>query len=771
MEGRLVFTRRRQLAWLLATLATPLPEAARARDASGPGGSEAAQRDAALRLMRAADTTPSWFTSANWDNRNYQPWTDYLVGRIDDEEFGRVCAAPSDYCLRDVWNLRRERPARVDWAANVPFNWSGIHALALRFFRTGDDLYLRKWLAVVGDFADWSLGDSGRSGHPLERGVPAALLDAALAWGGIFTAWAICAKALRPAPAQGASPYAPAAREAAAAEFQRVPAADALRIVDGFARGQGAWLARHYAKPIYVPNQRMFGLEALACAAAFFPGVEGVGAWRSTLHEALADMATRYRLPDGGQLEQSFNYAQGQIEACERVAKLPFDPAPDWRSEAEATANGWWRLAGALAAPDGTLPQLGNAAWGRFGRQARPPRFEATSLAFPYSGLYAMRSAWTTDSPYLFFFHRRAARGHSMAGTNSVQVAAFGRQLLSAGGSALYGGPAAGRRDVVAYLSETSSWKTCTVLVDGRSQAEGTLEGLATAADGRPDVTRAPTQALRALWHASDDFDLAEAEHREGYRGTIGDATASLVADVSHLRRVVFVRSLQWWVIVDVLRTTGTHEYNQVWKLSPPANGMKVPGFTADQVELRPRERVIETVDGGAGAVNLRLQHFGMLDLSYSRHFGTGAFGWFASGPMVAPVPACDVHVQWRGGGPQVLVTLLVPFRGREVPVESAQDGSSPGRASAAIVGRNGARLSIRAQSDVGDLALGRLRERAEVAVLLEQPGSPERGLVVGGGSGFRFSGDKRTRIEAPAGLRWLAGPGGGLIPTYEAAR
>lgn len=181
MDGHVVSTRRRHLAWLLAALAAPLPDTARPREAPARGTAEAAQRDAALRMMRAADTTPSWFTSSNWDNRNYQPWTDYLVGRIGEEEFGRVCAAPSDYCLRDVWNLRRERPARVDWAASAPFNWSGIHALALRFFRTGEELYLRKWLAVVGDFADWSLADSGRPGHPLERGVPAALLDAAIA--------------------------------------------------------------------------------------------------------------------------------------------------------------------------------------------------------------------------------------------------------------------------------------------------------------------------------------------------------------------------------------------------------------------------------------------------------------------------------------------------------------------------------------------------------------------------------------------------------------
>src|SRR5688572_29990639 len=76
-------------------------------------------RDEAIRLMRLSDLTPPWFTSANWGNGQYRPWTDYIVGRLSEAEFFNVCAQTSDYCLRDVWNLKKRTPDPIDWK-NAP---------------------------------------------------------------------------------------------------------------------------------------------------------------------------------------------------------------------------------------------------------------------------------------------------------------------------------------------------------------------------------------------------------------------------------------------------------------------------------------------------------------------------------------------------------------------------------------------------------------------------------------------------------------------------
>ena len=770
--------RRRDVPALLAALLWPQ---AWARECTTPGSSpvcDISLRDSALRALRSWDANPAWLTSANWENRAYAPWTDYLAGRIDEAEFGVVCAKPSDYCLRDVWNLRKGPPAPVDWASQTKFNWNGIHALALRFLRTGDDRYLGKWLAVVADFADWSLAQSRDEISPLGRGQPPALLDAAFAWGGIFTALAIVAKGLGPAGQRGefqrrSSPYGPNADPVKPGDLELVPAATLLRIAAALADGHGRLLARFYADRNYVPNQRTLGLEVLAQLDAFFPTLPSVVALRPGVHAALADVLSRYRQLDGGQLEQSFNYAEAVVFAALRMARLPLQPTPAWRAQAEATATGWSRLAAVLATPQGGLPQLGNAVWGRFGREASPAGFAATSIALPYSGLYVQRSDWTPQAAYLFFFHRRAARGHSMAGSNSVQVSAFGRPLIVAGGTADYRARGGERPALAAYLSEDSSWKTSTVLVDGRSQRGGSTEGLPQGAAGRPDITRAPAQPVRSRWHASEHFDFLEGSHREGYQATLDDPQAAAVTDVAHTRQVVFVRALGLWVVVDILQATGSHQYTQVWKFTPPGFIKGQPGFAEDQVRLDAAARVIRTADASDGAVNVALHHFGGPRPVYQRHFG-GRFGWYGPGVLQDAVPAVDVHAEWQGQGPQVLITLIAPARGLQGSVLKTTDTSRPGPGAATaacqIEAAQGARLAVAAAATPTDLEAGGQRlSQGQLLLVLQGAGGPARRLEVGAARAAEVGPEGVRPFTVPQGFRWVGRPDGLLEPSYAA--
>jgi hypothetical protein len=727
-----------------------------------------------LALLRAFDATPLWFTSGNWGNGQYKPWTDYLVGRMAEAEFAQVCAAPSSYCLRDVWNLRRREPGPIRWDLEEPgFNWPGIHALALRFFRTGETVYLDKWLAVVEDFARWTLARPAALTAPLERGHPGPVLEVAMTWGGIVTAMGILAKGLDGASERG-SPYAPVAATAAPvtgpaggqAQAQAL-AAGLAAIAAAFSQGDARLLARHYASARYVPNQRVFGLEALAQMAAFFPTVPGLETWAPAAHAALLDAAQRYGMADGGQVEASFNYAQALVQCLERCAKLPFPSEQPWRAPALETARRWWRLVAAVAVPTGGRPQLGNTSWGRAGRDAPAARFAATSMAFPYAGLYVMRGDWTPQSPYLFFFHRRAARGHTMAGGNSLQVAAHGRPLLGAGGSAVYGGPGAADPALKAYLSEASSWKTCTVLVDDRSQAAGSSEGLALGADARPDITRAPQAPAPVRWLAAPDFDVLESDHREGYRGTLDDPKASLITGVVHTRRVVFVRPMALWVVVDVMRTAGTHAYTQVWKFPPPNREPALSGFDEPQVEVLPRERRIQTRDLAARAPNVDLLHFGPPTLQYRRFFGAQGLGWFNPGPLTRPEPAVDVHAQWRGTGPQVLITVIAPRRGQQSPLTRVTDLTRGPLAGCELATDDGLRLTVTAAAQpLGMVALGEPLA-SEMVVGLAGGGQTPVAVSLAPEEAWRWTRSERQAINIPSGFDWQKDAAGLLRPTY----
>jgi hypothetical protein len=740
------------------------------------GQTSSRQRDYAIGAMRRSDLNPPWFTSANWDNGKYKPWTDYLIGKLSDAEFLRQCAEPSNYCLRDIWDIRSETPVHIDWRNSPPLNWSGVHALALRFVRTGNPDYLKRWLAVVRDFAvnARAQNEDGKT-QAIKKGSPQVLLDAAMAWCGIFTAFALLAKGAGAAPehrgtAIGAL-FGSHTEPLSGKALDLFPERMVYEIADGFAAGDAIDLLHYYSLPRYVPNQRVFGLEALAYLVAFFPDLPAAKQFRPQFDAALEDVFTRYRQLDGGQLEQSLNYAEANIFAAERLTKLPFRYRPSWKDDAQRSIEGWYRMTAALAVPKGGLPQVGNNVWGKIGRYANAPSFGTPSIAFPYSGYYVQRSSWDRDAAYLFFFFRRQARGHTMAGCNSIQLGAYGRHLLTAGGSPNYRGKSQKYPESPAYLDEHSTYKTNTILVDDRFQNGGSLQGLPVDDAGKPDTLRRPEEPIRSRWYTSDEFDFLEGTFDAGYKGTQKNAKTSLVTGIKHRRQVVFVRSLKIWLVVDAMITSEKHDYTQVWKFSPPNNGLDVPGFDKSQVTTRPAERKILTVDPGRNAVNIALQQFGVGTLAYRSYFGEGSFGFVGPSTLAEPVPGVDVHVNWSGKGNQILVTAISPYRGKVSPVLRAADLSRNGIGGCRLDMTDGSSVSVLASVSSQDLVLGSGEyPTAEMYVSLQKRGGPKSGLVIAENGSHAFSGKRRFPIGDPQGFRWENTGSGILMPNYQAA-
>jgi hypothetical protein len=722
-----------------------------------------------LAKLRALDLSPAWFTSANWANRAYDPWTDYISGEISESDFSRACSKVSDYCLRDIWNLRKAQPDPVDWDKTPP-NWNGVHALALRYFRTGKPIYLKKWLAVVGDYAAWSDKQAAGDRLPTRGRQPAPLLDAAFTWGGIFTAMSIVAKALGRGGDTKASPYEPVTEPLAADQARLIPLAFMTSLGNAFVRGAGAHMAQSYADARYVPNQRVFGFEAIALACVYFSQADPVNQLRPTLDDGVADAIRRYRQLDGGQLEQSFNYARDVVDGLARMQRLPLAPAPAWRGAAADTVTAWERFTQAIALPRGGLPQLGNAATGRIATGS-DLRFATASIAFPYSGVYCQRSAWAPDAAYLFFFARRLARGHSMAGSNSVQVHAFGQPLITAGGSADYRPARDGNRASAAYLSESSSWKTSTILVDGLSQKSGSTDGLPRDDKGQPDITRVPTQPIRARWHASDTLDYLEGLYDAGYqRPLAGEGGGRQVDDVRHWRQVVFVRPMMLWLVVDVLRSEASHRYTQVWKLAPPGSDPSSGGFVAEQVQTDAREGLLRTTRPGDGAANLSLHHFSSANPQWRKYFGSDGFGYHSRGPVSEAEPAVDVHVEWEGRGPQVCITAIVPQRGAAAVLSAATNRSRAGVAACELTSGAGFKLAAAASASATSLSAASVNvPRAELLVVLQAPGQgqPTR-LVISPDDSHVLEGSRKSAIVEPTTFRWTEGAGGALSPVYR---
>ncbi|MFC1452083.1 hypothetical protein ACFLSJ_01910, partial [Verrucomicrobiota bacterium] len=356
------------------------------------------------------------------------------------------------------------------------------------------------------------------------------------------------------------------------------------------------------------------------------------------------------------------------------------------------TEGGWKRSGereGASTAP------LDDCWWEEDDGELRPPPF--TSVYFPYSGYAAMRTGWSSDDAYLFFLASRQMYGHFTMGFNAVQVAACGRLLLVCAGCAMYGEQFCDKSQIgdfeglSAYMSETSSAKNNTVIVDGKPQTR------------RNVLLTAPDEPIRARWHSSPWFDLIDSTFSDGYgqRVYLPDTDefddSAVISDVSHCRRVFFVKPMRLWVVLDEMIVDGDdeHEYRQLWHFPPADEDAWAGGFTAEQVEVDESARRVRTRD--PDGANVFLSHFCSFPLEYDRYRGQRHpyRGWYGRAIGGLKYPADEVHARWRCSGTgDALAALICVSHDSSDPVVRQRDLSSTGACAFDLAMSDGRRLS-----------------------------------------------------------------------------
>lgn len=510
--------------------------------------------------------------------------------------------------------------------------------------------------------------------------------------------------------------------------------------------GRLLWFCLHSGA---VPNQRSTGLKALAMLVLTFPDFKTAPQLTELLEQAYTELLDHSFLPDGGSLEQSFNYNEEDMAGLEQVASLFGQDQPDLVARMRDRADARRLVSAGLRTPLGGTPQVGNShqhpgvdVWSseeaarkyldglrEQGEAPDPPAFE--SVAYPYSGYYAMRDGWGLKDCFLFFMNGRPQPGHSMRDNLSVQVTAYGRQLVVCGGPPTYGmfrGDDAKGAD--GYLSEASSFKCNVVLVDGKSQAK----------DG-PRFRTAPQTPVMSRWHTSANFDLVDGLYDLGYE-TADKQDRQLDHTVSHGRTVIFVRSAKLWVVIDRLKDQqqGDHRYSQVWNFPPYCEDQDArnafAGFTEQQVAVDAESRSFGTAD--PNGPNLEFRQFGPAHLTYDKYYGDREkwLGWYARGIGDA-TPAVDLHASWQEGEGGLLVTILAPRDvGQESPLAEVTSLDDPvsGLAGFRCRLRSGADLALLATAEPQPLALQGLRATADT-LLVQRDGDLVRGLVRGGDS------------------------------------
>ena len=724
------------------------PELAEVRDAVGRGdlnGALALWRDQVVRRLRERD-----FGHFGWHGYKGHPRpvtrAKYYCGTATEEE------------------LRKWQPALLGTDGRAARVAAGnfeepFPSLVFLYWQSGDPNVPRRAFELMSDFCAtnqphyWQRYRAGLDGVPVKDDPPLDdwrlnlnALTCGWRWKNVMQVMAGMAKCLGPdkprewdgilGPRTG-----PVSRDGLALVPPDMLATIALSGYEHHA-GRLLWFC---LRPGAVPNQRSTGLKALAMLNLVFPGFRKAPQLAELLDRAYSEMLESNFLPDGGSLEQSFNYNSEDMRGLEEIAALYTGAGPPFVRTMLERAAARRAVDDKLRTPLGGLPQVGNShavpgqdVWSSASAARRylesagadavgPQPF--LSAACPYSGFYAMRSGWELTDLYLFLMNGRPQRGHSMRDSLSVQVTAYGRQMVVCGGPPTYGNP---RNDdakgAAHYLSEASSLKCNTVLVDGKSQAKH-----------GPQLSVAPQTPVRSRWHTSSAFDLVDGRYALGYETPDKD-DRRLDVSVKHERTVVFVRAARLWLIADrLIRTApGDHSYTQVWNFMPhvrDADGrVQVAGFTDDQFLLAPAARQFSTAD--PDGPNVEFIQFGPSEVEYRKYFGDRErwLGWYARGIGDA-VPAADVHVTWSSRDSDTLLTLLVPRDvGCPSPVVASRSTGDPAEALSGFECelRGGARLDVLASKQPRELVAAGFTGRAEM-LLVWRRGGITGGIVRGG--------------------------------------
>lgn len=511
-----------------------------------------------------------------------------------------------------------------------------------------------------------------------------------------------------------------------------------------------------------VPNQRSTGLKALSMLWKSFPNFKKAPQLGDRIDRAYTEMLENNFLPDGGSMEQSFNYNREDMKGLEEVAQfyegddLPFVRKMRERAAARRAIND------GLRTPLGSLPQVGNmshalgmAFWKD--PDALKKYFEAgpminaaevepqtyLSKAYRYSGFFAMRDGWDLASRYLFFHNSRFHTGHLTQGVLSIQAMAFARQLVVTGGPPTYGFKRIDDFEYVdVYLSEQSSMKCNTVLVDGMTQA-----------NNRRRYTRAPQTPMAGRWHTSERFDLVDGNYDGGYielAKKVNRAQADM--SVEHERVVAFARQAGVWVIVDRMHNKGDKErrFMQVWNFLPYVEDDDIrksaAGFKQDQFDLDPKARRFATAD--PEGPNATFHHFGPPAMEYRKYYGDKdkRLGWFARG-IGDGIPAVDVHAVWSSSAAAPLLTILAPSdTGKPDPAAQARSLDDPDRGIAGFDATmpDGGRLTVLCAAEPTALRVGDVAAQATLLLVWRQ-GEEVSGLVRGADEAILPGGKKAT--------------------------
>jgi hypothetical protein len=171
---------------------------------------------------------------------------------------------------------------------------------------------------------------------------------------------------------------------------------------------------------------------------------------------------------------------------------------------------------------------------------------EKQSVAFPAGGYYVMRDGWAADSNYLLFDcgpHGTDNCGHAHADALSFELAVNGKTVLVDPGTYTY----TGSKEMRDWFRSSAAHNTLTVDNESSSESDG------------PFSWKTMARSECSSWITEESFDYVKASH---------DGFMRLSEPAKHTRSILFIKR-GYWVVRDVVETSGDHELTARFHLDP----------------------------------------------------------------------------------------------------------------------------------------------------------------------------------------------------------
>ncbi len=623
-------------------------------------------RNITLDKLRSADLDKLSYHDTVYNNKQ---WGGYFTG---------MSAAPSasngyDILIKCNFAGSPDSEINPDWSYSVKFPeqsqmtdlsyFNCLSPLAAMYFDTNNPIYLRKWMQITDVFARehkrWineNYPDDKNTNLCWNYKAAQSTLNQANRTETIIKMLGAFSKLSDKTdkPLSWSALLEPRNPVNDTSVYDVIDETEFANIVMSLVYDHSEALVERYVPCTATPNQVFAGLTALTYCDYFFGSRKYTDDYSRQVENGFNNYTEMGFYPDGGMVEQAFNYNNGDLSSVKALSKLFGNEKPMYIEKLNFYAENARKIHESIAFPNGKTPTVGMGGINISSNYLTDKNF--TSIAFPYIGFYSMRSGWGENDTSLFMQSPRRTSGHLYPSSNGIELYAKGRLMLMNGGNPWYSKNMAPADQAAEfdryneYFGENSTMNRNTVVVDGAPQNNGNY-------DGKMGTPKAFTDTVGNMWHTSDSFDYVSSDYDGGYGKVYG---------YKHNRQVIYVKDIDMNIISDsVSSINDTAKCEAIWNFEPyltkENDGTDVNGFAENEVEYDENEKTVKTSDSDNS--NLFMYQFYPEQITYKKYYGykgeDGYKGFYANN-FGRRYPKVDIHTEWTENGKQIpLVTLM----------------------------------------------------------------------------------------------------------------